>query len=135
MTSSTKKYHFQRQLNYLNYLKKKPLAGLSVTDNLYNTYDPLFTVAADAVRQVFKAEPVAEGRRRTTEENTAAVALTAIMKDITDITDTKLAQMLLKKCHSAVGSNMRKHWDLYETNPYYMAKWIEVLTIVNEAEL
>lgn len=31
--------------------------------------------------------------------------------------------------------NMRKHWDLYETNPYYMAKWIEVLTIVNEAEI
>ena len=101
----------------------------------HDTYDPLFTVAADAVRQVFKAEPVAEGRRRTTEQNTAAVALTAIMKDVTDITDTKLAQMLLKKCHSAVGSNMRKHWDLYETNPYYMAKWIEVLKIVNEADL
>jgi len=116
-----------------NYIKAE-FISLSRSIHLgYNTYDPLFTVAADAVRQVFKAEPVAEGRRRTTEENTAAVALTAIMKDITDITDTKLAKMLLKKCHSAVGSNMRKHWDLYETNPYYMAKWIEVLTIVNEA--
>ena len=116
-----------------NYIKAE-FISLSRSIHLgCNTYDPLFTVAADAVRQVFKAEPVAEGRRRTTEENTAAVALTAIMKDITDITDTKLAKMLLKKCHSAVGSNMRKHWDLYETNPYYMAKWIEVLTIVNEA--
>jgi hypothetical protein len=30
----------------------------------YNTYDPLFTVAADAVREVFKAEPIAQGARR-----------------------------------------------------------------------
>ena len=118
-----------------NYIKAE-FISLSRSIHLgYNTHDPLFTVAADAVRQVFKAEPVAEGRRRTTEENTAAVALTAIIKDMTDITDTKLAKMLLKKCHSAVGSNMRKHWDLYETNPYYMANWIEVLTILNEAEI
>lgn len=101
----------------------------------YNTYDPLFTVAADAVRSVFKAEPIAEGRRRTTEENTAAVALTAIMRDCSDVTNTKLAKMLLKKCHSAVGFNMRKHWQLYETNHYYMAKWIEALQIVNDSDL
>ena len=118
-----------------NYIKAEFIT-LSRSIHLgYNTYDPLFTVAADAVRQVFKAEPVAEGRRRTTEENTAAVALTAIMKDITDITDTKLAKMLLKKCHSAVGSNMRKHWDLAATNKQYCSRWTKVYLIVKTTDL
>lgn len=101
----------------------------------YDTYDPQFQFAADAVRQVFKAEPVADGRRRTTEENTAAVALTAIMRELTDITDTRLAKMLLKKFHSAVGSNMRKHWELAATNKHYCKRWASVLQTVKDSEI
>lgn len=118
-----------------NYIKAEFITLSKAIHLGYNTYDPLFTIAADAVREVFKAEPVAEGRRRTTEENTAAVALTAIMRDLTDITDTKLAKMLLKKCHSAVGSNMRKHWELAATNKHYCKSWAAALQIVKDTNL
>ena len=62
----------------------------------YNTYDPQFQLAADCVREVFKAEPIHNGRRRSTIANQSTQALTAIMKSQTDINDAELARMLLK---------------------------------------
>ena len=89
----------------------------------YKTYDPQFQLAADCVRQVFRAEPVHKGRRRTTIENQATQALTAIMKSQTDINDAELSRMLFKKDHSAVSHNMKQHNNLHEVDEHYRNRY------------
>lgn len=101
----------------------------------YNTYDPLFTIAADAVRSVTKCEPIAEGARRNNDEYEASVILTAIMKTETNITDTLLSKMMLKKAHGNVGRNMKYHWLNYGSVVEYSKKFDRVLEIVKNINL
>lgn len=101
----------------------------------YNTYDPLFTVAADAVRQVCKVEPISEGSRRKNDEYEASVILVAIMINQTNITHTLLSKMMLKKAHGKIGRDMGYHWLHYGNVISYTEKYDKALTIVNEADL
>ena len=118
-----------------NYIKAE-FISLSRSIHLgYNTYDPLFTVAADAVRSVCKVEPISEGARRNNDEYEASVILVAIMINQTNITHTLLSKMMLKKSHGKIGRDMSYHWLHYGNVISYTEKWIEVLTIVNEAEI
>lgn len=93
----------------------------------YNTYNPQFELAADCVRAVFRAEPIHNGRRRSTIENQATQALTAIMKSQTDINDAELARMLLKKDHSVVAHNMKQHNNLHEVDEHYRNRYNSAL--------
>lgn len=101
----------------------------------YNTYDPQFQLAADAVRQVCKAEPISEGARRKNDEYEASVILVAIMINQTNITHTLLSKMMLKKAHGKIGRDMGYHWLHYGNVISYTEKYDKVLTIVNEAEI
>ena len=101
----------------------------------YNTYDPLFTVAADAVRQVCKVEPISEGARRKNDEYEASVILVAIMINQTNITHTLLSKMMLKKAHGKIGRDMGYHWLHYGNVISYTEKYDKVLKIVNESEI
>lgn len=101
----------------------------------YNTYDPLFTIAADAVRSVCKAEPIEGGARRKNDEYEASVILTAIMINETLITHTLLSQMMLKKAHGNVGRNMTYHWLRYGLDVEYTGKYDKALQIVKDTEL
>jgi hypothetical protein len=101
----------------------------------YNTYDPLFTVAADAVRQSFNAEPIAEGQRRSQEHGHSSHALIAIMRENSDIPNNQLYKMMLKKSHQTVAHNYRQHQALYKTCEYYRAKYDKALQIVKDTDL
>ena len=101
----------------------------------YNTYDPLFTVAADAVRQVCKVEPISEGARRKNDEYEASVILVAIMINQTNITHTLLSKMMLKKSHGKIGRDMGYHWANYDFNKAYTEKYDKVLQIVKDTDL
>ena len=101
----------------------------------YNTYDPLFTVAADAVRQLCKVEPISEGARRKNDEYEASVILVAIMINQTNITHTLLSKMMLKKAHGKIGRDMGYHWLHYGNVISYTEKYDKVLQIVKDTEL
>lgn len=101
----------------------------------YNTYDPLFTVAADAVRQVCKCEPISEGARRKNSDYEASVILVAIMINETKITHTFLSKMMLKKAHGKIGRDMSYHWLHYGTVKEYTEKYDKALQIVKDTEL
>lgn len=101
----------------------------------YNTYDPLFTIAADAVLSVCKVEPVSDGPRRKNTDYEASVILVAIMKTQTNITDTLLAKMMLKKSHGKVGRDMGYHWLNYGVNKEYTEKYYKALQTVKDADL
>jgi hypothetical protein len=117
------------------YIKAK-FISLSRSIHLgYNTYDPLFTIAADAVRQAFNAEPIAEGQRRSQEHGNASHALIAIMRENTDISCERLYKMMLKKSHQTVIHNYKQHKALYQTCEYYRAKYDKALQIVKDTEL
>lgn len=118
-----------------NYIKAQ-FVELSKAIHLgYNTYDPLFTIAADAVRSVCKAEPIEGGARRKNDDYEASVILTAIMKTETKITDTLLSKMMLKKAHGNVGRNMTYHWLHYGLDVEYTGKYDEVLQTVKDINL
>ena len=98
-----------------------------------NTYDPLFTIAADAVRQVCKVEPISEGARRKNIEYEASVILVAVMIDQTNITHTLLVKMMLKKAHGKIGRDMSYHWLNYEVSKDYTEKYNKVSELVKES--
>jgi len=101
----------------------------------YNTYDPLFTVAADAVRSVCKVEPISEGARRKNDEYEASVILVAIMINQTNITHTLLSKMMLKKAHGKIGRDMSYHWTNYDLTESYTNKYDKALQIVKDTDL
>lgn len=101
----------------------------------YNTYDPLFTVAADAVRSVCKVEPISDGARRKNDEYEASVILVAIMINQTNITHTLLSKMMLKKSHGKIGRDMGYHWGNYDFNEAYTEKYDKALKIVKDTDL
>lgn len=118
-----------------NYIKAEFIT-LSRSIHLgYNTYDPLFTVAADAVRSVCKVEPISEGARRKNNEYEASVILVAIMINQTNITHTLLSKMMLKKAHGKIGRDMSYHWLYYGNVISYTDKYDKALQIVKEANL
>lgn len=98
----------------------------------YNTYDPLFTVAADAVRSVCKVEPISEGARRKNDEYEASVILVAIMINQTNITHTLLSKMMLKKAHGKIGRDMSYHWGKYKIDKDYTRNFKKSLRIVKD---
>lgn len=118
-----------------NYIKAQFISLSRSTHLGYNTYDPLFTVAADAVRSVCKAEPVSDGPRRKNTDYEASVILVAIMKTQTNITDTLLAKMMLKKSHGKIGRDMSYHWSNYGVNKEYNEKYDKALKIVKDTEI
>lgn len=99
----------------------------------YNTYDPLFTIAADAVRIVCKAEPISEGARRKNSDYEASVILVAIMINETMITHTLLSKMMLKKAHGKIGRDMSYHWLYYGTVKEYTEKYDKALQTVKDS--
>ena len=101
----------------------------------YNTYDPLFTIAADAVRSATKAEPIHNGNRRDTESNTAAQMLVGYMITNTIISRAKLAEMMGKKSHSTVYHNLKEHYAKMQISKEYADMFNKVVNIVNEADL
>lgn len=118
-----------------NYIKAQ-FIELSRSIHLgYNTYDPLFTIAADAVRAAFNAEPIAAGQRRSQEHGNASHALIAIMRECSDISCERLYKMMLKKSHQTVIHNYKQHRALYETCEYYRAKYDKALQTVKDINL
>ena len=118
-----------------NYIKAE-FISLSRSIHLgYNTYDPLFTVAADAVRSVCKVEPISEGARRKNDEYEASVILVAIMINQTNITHTLLSKMMLKKSHGKIGRDMSYHWLHYGNVISYTEKYDKALQIVKDTDL
>ena len=118
-----------------NYIKAE-FISLSRSIHLgYNTYDPLFTVAADAVRSVCKVEPISEGARRNNDEYEASVILVAIMINQTNITHTLLSKMMLKKAHGKIGRDMSYHWGKVILDKAYKSKYEKVLQIVKDTDL
>lgn len=101
----------------------------------YNTYDPLFTIAADAVREAFNAEPVHAGQRRSQEHGHSSHALIAIMKECSDIPNNQLYKMMLKKSHQTVSHNYNQHQALFKTCEYYRAKFNKALQTVKDINL
>ena len=101
----------------------------------YNTYDPLFTIAADAVREAFNAEPIAAGQRRSQEHGNSSHALTAIMKQCSDINNNQLYKMMLKKNHQNVANSIKQHQALFDTCEYYRAKFNKALQTVKDINL
>lgn len=101
----------------------------------YNTYDPLFTIAADAVRSVTKCEPIHNGSRRSQQENASTQMLIGYMMEHTDITRSKLAEMMQKCDHSNIYYNLKKHHNLIKTSDEYRGMYYSVESIVNNTEL
>lgn len=101
----------------------------------YNTYDPLFTVAADAVRSATKAEPIHNGNRRDTESNTAAQMLVGYMITNTTISRAKLAEMMGKKSHSTVYHNLKEHYAKMQTNKEYADMFNKVVNEIKDTDL
>jgi len=101
----------------------------------YNTYDPLFTVAADAVRSVCKVEPIHNGNRRDTESNTAAQMLVGYMITNTTISRAKLAEMMGKKSHSTVYHNLKEHYAKMQTSKGYADMFNKVVNEVKTTDL
>ena len=93
----------------------------------YNTYDPEFQLAADAVRSVFNVEPINNGARRSTLENRATQALIGIMKTQTDILDSHLAKLIGKKEQSSVYRSYEQHCNAYQTEEKYRIRLNQAL--------
>jgi len=118
-----------------NYIKSQ-FISLSRSIHLgYNTYDPLFTVAADAVRATTKSEPIHNGNRRDTESNTAAQMLVGYMITNTTISRAKLAEMMGKKSHSTVYHNLKEHYAKMQTNKEYDDMYNKVVNEVKDTDL
>lgn len=93
----------------------------------YDTYDPEFQLAADAVRSVFNVEPINNGARRSTLENRATQALIGIMKTQTDILDSHLAKLIGKKEQSSVYRSYEQHCNAYATEEKYRIRFNQAL--------
>lgn len=96
-------------------------------------YDPLFQLAADSVRSVFKAEPICRGARRSKNENNSSTALIVIMRLETDITSIILSKLMLKKSTQIVTNNQKAHYKLY-SDKIYKQKFNRALKIFQNAK-
>ena len=110
-----------------NYIKAQFIELSKAIHLGYNTHDPLFTVAADAVRSVFNVEPINNGARRSTLENRATQALIGIMKTQTDILDSHLAKLIGKKEQSIVYRSYEQHCNAYATEEKYRIRFNQAL--------
>lgn len=93
----------------------------------HNPYDSQLQLAADAVREVFKVEPIHAGLKRSTLESRATQALIAIMKSQTDILDTHLAKLLGKKDNTSIYRSHQQHCNAYATESKYRIRFNQAL--------
>ena len=93
----------------------------------HNPYDSQLQLAADAVREVFKVEPIHAGAKRSTLESRATQALIAIMKSQTDILDTHLAKLLGKKDNTSIYRSYQQHCNAYATESKYRIRFNQAL--------
>lgn len=94
----------------------------------YDTYEPEFQLAADAVRSVFNVEPIHHGTKRMTIESRATMALIGIMKSQTDINDSHLSKLLGgTKNNTSVYKNIQRHKEAYEKEPKYRQRYNQSL--------